>query len=74
MSTSRLDIAAHRDCVTCGQFVCVCACVWGTVYQTAPDLAVQRRKVTMVFWLNGILLTETQVGDLHFVYGRGGSV
>jgi len=28
----------------------------------------------MVMWLNGILLTETQVGDLHFVYGRGGSV
>jgi len=39
-----------------------------------PDLAVQRRKVTMVMWWNGIFLKETQVGDLHFVYGRGGSV
>ena len=47
--------------------------VCATVEETIPDLLVQRRRVTMVVWLNGIFLAETQVGGLVFARRRGGS-
>ena len=48
--------------------------VCGTVGKAAPGPAVPRRKVTMVFWLNDIRFTQTQVGGLRLVFERGGSV
>ena len=80
MTFHRTDVnfsAGYRG--QCQQLIAI-ACpavglrVWGNVYQTAPDLAVRRRKVTMMMWLNGIRLTETQVGDLVFAPERSGAV
>lgn len=48
--------------------------VCGTVGKAAPGPAVPRRKVTMVFWLNDIRFTQTQVGGLRLVFKGGGSV
>jgi hypothetical protein len=48
--------------------------VCGTVGKAAPGPAVPGWKVTTVMWLNGILLTQMQVGDLVFAPERSGAV